>query len=123
MRILILIAERLPQKTSTSLCKYILFKVATISANGDQEVGQLIAKAIERVGKNGVVTVKDGKTLNDELEVIEGKLTKFLIQNLKKYNNPNKKGPLTYYNFSQFFDFAGLTPLSPFVNNFTLSHQ
>ena len=48
-------------------------QVATISANGDSEVGELIAKAIARVGKNGVVTVKDGKTLNDELEVIEGK--------------------------------------------------
>merc|ERR1711963_705479 len=47
-------------------------QVATISANGDREVGELIAKAIERVGKNGVVTVKDGKTLSDELEVIEG---------------------------------------------------
>ena len=35
-------------------------------------MGELIAKAIERVGKNGVVTVKDGKTLSDELEVIEG---------------------------------------------------
>ena len=48
-------------------------QVATISANGDRDVGELIAKAIARVGKNGVVTVKDGKTLSDELEVIEGR--------------------------------------------------
>lgn len=47
-------------------------QVATISANGDRSVGKLIADAMKRVGKEGVITVKDGKTLNDELEVIEG---------------------------------------------------
>merc|ERR1712142_209443 len=47
-------------------------QVATISANGDNEVGDLISMAMERVGSDGVVTVKDGKTLKDELEVIEG---------------------------------------------------
>ncbi|XP_019861851.1 PREDICTED: 60 kDa heat shock protein, mitochondrial-like, partial [Amphimedon queenslandica] len=47
-------------------------QVATISANGDKEIGDLISSAMKRVGKNGVITVKDGKTLNDELEVIEG---------------------------------------------------
>ena len=46
--------------------------MATISANGDQAVGELISTAMKRVGRNGVITVKDGKTLNDELEVIEG---------------------------------------------------
>lgn len=47
-------------------------QVATISANGDQEIGNLISEAMKRVGKDGVITVKDGKTLTDELEVIEG---------------------------------------------------
>eukprot|EP00124_Ichthyophonus_hoferi_P003617 Ihof_evm1s325 gene=Ihof_evmTU1s325 len=47
-------------------------QVATISANGDIEVGQLIAKAMETVGKDGVITVRDGKTMMDELEVAEG---------------------------------------------------
>nr|QWV59568.1 heat shock protein 60 [Lasioderma serricorne] len=47
-------------------------QVATISANGDKSVGDLISDAMKRVGKDGVITVKDGKTLNDELEVIEG---------------------------------------------------
>ena len=46
--------------------------MATISANGDRDIGQLISSAMKRVGKNGVITVKDGKTLHDELEVIEG---------------------------------------------------
>jgi len=47
-------------------------QVGTISANSDIEVGTLISDAMERVGKEGVITVQDGKTLNDELEVIEG---------------------------------------------------
>ncbi|XP_026688504.1 heat shock protein 60A [Diaphorina citri] len=47
-------------------------QVATISANGDKAVGELISDAMKRVGKEGVITVKDGKTLTDELEVIEG---------------------------------------------------
>lgn len=46
--------------------------VATISANGDTEIGDLIAQAMERVGKDGTITVADGKTLHNELEVVEG---------------------------------------------------
>jgi len=46
--------------------------VATISANGDTHVGQLIANAMEKVGKEGVITVKEGKTIDDELEITEG---------------------------------------------------
>lgn len=49
-----------------------MFQVATISANGDVSVGRLISDAMKRVGRDGVITVKDGKTLTDELEVIEG---------------------------------------------------
>nr|DAC76704.1 TPA_inf: glomalin [Diversispora epigaea] len=47
-------------------------QVATISANGDTHVGQLIANAMEKVGKEGVITVKEGKTIDDELEITEG---------------------------------------------------
>lgn len=47
-------------------------QVATISANNDRTIGDLISTAMERVGKDGVITVKDGKTVTDELEVIEG---------------------------------------------------
>lgn len=47
-------------------------QVATISANGDKAIGDLISEAMKKVGKDGVITVKDGKTLNDELEIIEG---------------------------------------------------
>ena len=47
-------------------------QVATISANGDKHVGSLIATAMEKVGKEGVITVKEGKTLEDEIEITEG---------------------------------------------------
>lgn len=47
-------------------------QVATISANGDTAIGNLISEAMKKVGRDGVITVKDGKTMNDELEVIEG---------------------------------------------------
>ncbi|KAH0550295.1 heat shock protein 60A [Cotesia glomerata] len=47
-------------------------QVATISANGDTLIGKLISDAMKKVGKEGVITVKDGKTLEDDLEIIEG---------------------------------------------------
>ncbi|XP_059017554.1 60 kDa heat shock protein, mitochondrial-like [Mustela lutreola] len=47
-------------------------QVATISANGDKEIGNIVSDAMKKVGRKGVITVKDGKTLNDELEIIEG---------------------------------------------------
>ncbi|MEO0293453.1 MAG: chaperonin GroEL [candidate division WOR-3 bacterium] len=47
-------------------------QVATISANNDKEIGQIIADAMEKVGKDGVITAEEGKGLKTELEVVEG---------------------------------------------------
>ena len=47
-------------------------QVATISANSDEKIGDLIAEAMERVGKDGVITVEEAKGINDDLEVVEG---------------------------------------------------
>ncbi|KIM06973.1 MAG: molecular chaperone GroEL [Sulfurovum sp. FS06-10] len=47
-------------------------QVATISANSDETIGNLIAEAMERVGKDGVITVEEAKGIEDELEVVEG---------------------------------------------------
>ena len=47
-------------------------QVATISANGEREIGNLLAKAMEKVTKDGVITIQDGKTLHDELDCVEG---------------------------------------------------
>ena len=47
-------------------------QVATISANSDRKIGELISEAMERVGQDGVITVEEAKGINDELEVVEG---------------------------------------------------
>ena len=47
-------------------------QVGTISANGDTEVGEMIAKAMEKVGNEGVITVEEAKTVETELDVVEG---------------------------------------------------
>ncbi|WP_026285229.1 chaperonin GroEL [Thiomonas sp. FB-6] len=47
-------------------------QVGTISANADEDVGQIIAEAMDKVGKEGVITVEDGKSLNNELDIVEG---------------------------------------------------
>ncbi len=47
-------------------------QVGTISANSDSEVGDIIAKAMEKVGKEGVITVEEGQALQNELDVVEG---------------------------------------------------
>lgn len=47
-------------------------QVGTISANGDRTIGELIAQAMDRVGKDGVITVEESKTMQTELDVVEG---------------------------------------------------
>ena len=47
-------------------------QVAAISANNDAEIGEIIAMAMEKVGKDGVITVEEGKTIDTELDVVEG---------------------------------------------------
>ena len=61
--------ERMSQKVKT---KEDLTNVATVSANNDTEIGKLISEAMEQVGKDGVVTVEESKTLQTELEIVEG---------------------------------------------------
>ena len=47
-------------------------QVATLSANGDEEIGKMISEAMEKVGKEGVITVEEAKTLESSLDVVEG---------------------------------------------------
>jgi chaperonin GroEL len=47
-------------------------QVATISANGEKEIGEQVSKAMEKVGKDGVITVEEAKGLENELEIVEG---------------------------------------------------
>lgn len=73
-------------------------QVATISANSDTSIGQQIAEAMERVGRDGVITVEEAKGMSDELEVVEGMqfdrgyLSAYFVTNAEKMetelNNP-----------------------------------
>ncbi|MCB1422101.1 MAG: chaperonin GroEL, partial [Nitratireductor sp.] len=47
-------------------------QVGTISANGEKEIGEMIASAMQKVGNEGVITVEEAKTAETELEVVEG---------------------------------------------------
>lgn len=65
------IAELKKLSKTTTTSKEIA-QVGSISANSDSEIGEIISEAMDKVGKEGVITVEDGKSLNNELEVVEG---------------------------------------------------
>ena len=73
-------------------------QVATISANSDKAIGSMIAEAMDKVGKDGVITVEEAKGISDELDVVEGMqfdrgyLSPYFVTNAEKmiaeFNNP-----------------------------------
>jgi len=66
------IIEELQKISKEVKNKKEIAQVATISANSDETIGNLIAEAMEKVGKDGVITVEEAKGINDDLEVVEG---------------------------------------------------
>ncbi len=66
------IIEELQKISKEVKDKKEIAQVATISANSDETIGALIAEAMDRVGKDGVITVEEAKGINDDLEVVEG---------------------------------------------------
>jgi len=64
--------EALKKLSTPTKGKEDIAQVGTISANGDTEIGNMIAEAMKKVGKEGVITVEEAKTMNSELDVVEG---------------------------------------------------
>src|SRR5678816_3890821 len=60
------------RKTAKPVTEDMIAQVGAISANGDKTVGKLIAEAMQKVGKDGVITVEESKTIETTLEVVEG---------------------------------------------------
>ncbi len=66
------ITEEIKKLSKPIQDKSEIAQVATISANGDTEIGEIISKAMERVGKDGTITVEEGKGFETTLDVVEG---------------------------------------------------
>src|SRR5216117_1348612 len=66
------IVEKLKKMSIPVKSRRDLENVATIAANNDEEIGRIIAEAMEKVGKDGVITVEEGKSMETSLEVVEG---------------------------------------------------
>jgi chaperonin GroEL len=66
------VLDELKSKAKKVTSSEEIAQVGTISANGDQDIGSIIAKAMQKVGNDGVITVEEAKALETELEVVEG---------------------------------------------------
>jgi len=66
------IIEKLQGMSIECRTKKAISQVATVASNGDQEIGQILADAMEQVGKDGVITVEEGQSLTTDFEVVEG---------------------------------------------------
>src|SRR5580658_2121912 len=66
------VVEQIKAMSTPTKGKDDIAQVGTISANGDTEIGNMIAEAMKKVGKEGVITVEEAKTLTSELDVVEG---------------------------------------------------
>src|SRR5438046_1280130 len=85
-----LVIEELKNRSKKVSTREEIAQVGTVSANGDKAIGDMIAKAMDKVGKEGVITVEEAKSMETELDVVEGMqfdrgyLSPYFITNAEK---------------------------------------
>jgi chaperonin GroEL len=100
----IALVEQLKKASKPTTTSKEIGQVGSISANSDESIGKIIANAMDKVGKEGVITVEDGKSLDNELDVVEG--MQFDRGYLSPYfiNNPEKQSALLENPYVLLFD-------------------
>ncbi len=98
------LVEQLKSASKATTTSKEIAQVGSISANSDETIGKIIADAMDKVGKEGVITVEDGKSLESELEVVEG--MQFDRGYLSPYfiNNPEKQSAILENPFVLLYD-------------------
>src|SRR4051795_13686178 len=71
-RAVAVVVEELQKNTRKITTSAEVAQVGSVSSNGDREIGEMIAKAMEKVGKEGVITVEEAKSVQTELDIVEG---------------------------------------------------